>query len=333
MIAATVRRTSSEDPKGAGLKSVHPADSIDRRLASTLGAGRPGRALTLDKTIGHFALTSLEIRPDPDAAAAELGQLCQVVGSGTADSAPTVRVLPTVVARPPLTEAASGVGLGLREQDLGTEVLDLFGADPGLLVFGDPETGRTNLLKSIASQLIDTNAPGDVIFAVFDPRQNLRDFIPDAYLGEYASNALVASRLAEFVAGQIQERMGDGSKPALAIPRIVLLVDDYDILSAAGNQPLRALAAHIPAGSDAGLHAVVASRISGAAVAIHDPFLSAIRAAGGPVAMFSGDRSEGVIANGERPVHLPTGRARILRPGRRPVVTQTFLHQDKDESA
>jgi S-DNA-T family DNA segregation ATPase FtsK/SpoIIIE len=310
-----------------------PADSIDRRLATALGAGRPGRALTLEKTIGHFALTSLENHPDPDAAAAELEQLCQVVGSGTSDSAPAVRVLPAVVALPPLAEAASGVGLGLREQDLGTDVLDLFGADPGLLVFGDPETGRTNLLKSIASQLIDAHPPGDVIFAVFDPRQNLRNFIPDEYLGEYASNALVATRLAEFVAGQIQERMGDGSKPAPAIPRIVLLVDDYDILSAAGTQPLRALAAHIPAGSDAGLHAVVASRISGAAVAIHDPFLGAIRAAGGPVALFSGERSEGVIANGERPIHLPTGRARILRPGRRPLAIQTFLQKDKDESA
>lgn len=310
-----------------------PADSIDRRLASTLGAGRPGRALTLEKTIGHFALTSLEDHPDPDAAATELEQLCQVVGSGTAESAPAVRVLPAVVGLPPLTDAASAVGLGLREQDLASEALDLFGGDPGLLLFGDPETGRTNLLKSIASQLMETNAPGDVVFAVFDPRQNLRGFIPDEYLGEYASNALVGGRLAEFVAGQIQERMGDGSKPALTVPRIVLLVDDYDILAASGSQPLRALAAHIPAGADAGLHAVVASRISGAAVAIHDPFLSAIRAAGGPVALFSGERSEGVIANGERPVHLPTGRARILRPGRRPLIVQTYLHQDKDESA
>lgn len=310
-----------------------PADSIDRRLASTLGAGRPGRALTLEKTIGHFALTSLENHPDPDAAAAELEQLCQIVSSGTSDSAPAVRVLPAVVARPPWTGAGSDVGLGLREQDLVPEGLALFGADPGLLIFGDPETGRTNLLKTIAAQIMDTNAPGDVIFAVFDPRQNLRDFIPADYLGEYASNAMVAARLAEFVAGQIQDRMGDGSQPALTVPRIVLLVDDYDILSASGNQPLRALAAHIPAGADAGLHAVVASRISGAAVAIHDPFLSGIRAAGGPVALFSGDRSEGVIANGERPVNLPTGRARVLRPGRRPLVVQTYLHQDKDGSA
>lgn len=308
------------------------ADSIDRRLASTLDAGRPGRALTLDKTIGHFALTSLEERPDPDAAATELEHLCQVVAGGTADAAPAVRVLPAAVDLPLLADRTSGPGLGLREQDLGTEVLDLFGADPGLLAFGDPETGRTNLLKSIASQLIDSHAPGDVIFAVFDPRQNLRNFIPDEYLGEYASNALVAARLAEFVAGQIRDRMGDGSKPALTIPRIVLLVDDYDILAAAGNQPLRALAAHIPAGADAGLHAVVASRINGAAVAIHDPFLSAIRAAGGPVALFSGERTEGVIANGERPAQLPTGRARILRPGRRTLVVQTFLHQNKDHS-
>lgn len=308
-----------------------PADSIDRRLASTLGAGRPGRALTTEKTIGHFALPSLEPDPDTDAANAELERLGQIVRNGTSDLAPPVRVLPATVNRQPTSgSGASGIGLGLREHDLSEESLDLFGSDPGLIAFGDPETGRTNLLKTIAAQIMETNAPGEVIFAVFDPRQNLRDVIPDDYLGEYASNAIVAARLAEFVAAQIADRMGDGSQPALTVPRIVLLVDDYDILSASGNQPLRALAAHVPAGADAGLHAVVASRISGAVVAIHDPFLSGIKAAGGPVALFSGDRSEGVIANGERPVNLPPGRVRMLRPGRRPVVVQTYLHQGQD---
>ncbi|XAS68089.1 type VII secretion protein EccCa [Micrococcaceae bacterium Sec5.7] len=307
-----------------------PADSIDRRLATTLGAGRPGRALTLEKTIGHFALTSLESHPEPDEAARDLHELCQSVRSGAQSTAPAVRVLPTAVVLPPLPERLSAIELGVREQDLATESLELFGADRCLIIFGDPETGRTNLLKSVASQLLDSHAPGDLVFAVFDPRQKLRGFIPDEYLGQYAPNALVAAKLSEFVAGQIQDRLGDGSTPALTTPRIVVLVDDYDILSAAGNQPLRTLAASIPAGADAGLHTVVASRISGAAVAIHDPFLGAVKAAGGPVAMFSGDRSEGVIAYGERPVHLPAGRARILRPGRRPLVIQTFQHLDKD---
>lgn len=218
--------------------------------------------------------------------------------------------------------------LGLREQDLGGEILELFGGDRGLLVLGDPETGRTNLLKSIARQLMASYSPAELVFAVFDPRQKLRGFVPEEYLGEYASNSAVASRLADFVAAQVEGRLGDGSSAPLSTPRIVVLADDYDILSAAGTRPLQSLAAKLPAGADAGLHAVVASRISGAAVAIHDPFLGALRAAGAPLAMFSGDRSEGVIANGERPTTLPTGRLRLFRAGRRPVVIQSYLHPE-----
>lgn len=299
-----------------------PADSIDRRLAATLGADRPGRALTLEKTVGHFALTSLESQPDAAATARELEELCRAVLSGAEGTAHAVRVLPPVAALPPSTARASGIALGLREQDLETEPLDLFGADRGLVIFGDPETGRTNLLKSMASQLMANHAPGELVFAVFDPRQKLKGFIPDDYLGEYASNGLVAAKLAGFVAAQIQERLGEGTSPVLTTPRIVVLVDDYDILNASGNQPLSALAASLLAGADAGLHAVVTSRISGAAIAIHDPFLGALRAAGAPVVLFSGDRSEGVIANGERPAELPKGRARLLRPGRRPWLSR-----------
>jgi S-DNA-T family DNA segregation ATPase FtsK/SpoIIIE len=60
---------------------------------------------------------------------------------------------------------------------------------------------------------------------------------------------------------------------------------------------------------------------------VHDPFIAGLRAAGAPVIMFSGDRSEGVIANGERPIPLATGRARMLRPSRPPITLQTF-HYD-----
>jgi DNA segregation ATPase FtsK/SpoIIIE, S-DNA-T family len=317
------------------LHLTDPADSLDRRLASTLGSGRPGRALTQDKTIGHFALPSLEPEASAEAAASELQELADAVRSGAAGTAPAVRVLPSVVGLPSMatsSAAGKGIALGLREQDLGTESLELFGADRGLLLLGDPETGRTNLLKSVAAQLMRSYSPAELVFAVFDPRQTLRGFIPEEYLGEYAPNSAVAARLADFVAGQIQERLGDGSSAPVDTPKIVVLADDYDILSAAGTRPLQSLAGNIPAGADAGLHAVVASRISGAAVAIHDPFLGALRAAGAPVAMFSGDRSEGVIANGERPVQLPPGRLRLLRAGRRPLVIQSYLHSEERET-
>ena len=305
-----------------------PADSIDRRLASTLGANRPGRALTMAKTIGQFALPSLSDSPDPDATGKELGELSDVLRRYSARRAAPVRVLPQRVGLPPdHRPVAGGIALGIREQDAGVEELDLLGSDRGAVIFGDPETGRTNLLRVAAAQLMATHQPGELVFAVFDPRQQLQNFIPDGYLGEYAANGQRAAQLAEFVAGQVRDRLGDGSTTPVRTPRIVLLVDDYDILLATGNQPLRPLAGYLPSGADVGLHALVTGRTSGAAVTVHDPFIAGLRAAGSPVILFSGDRSEGVIANGERPIPLVTGRARILRPSRPPVVLQTFHHE------
>ncbi|WP_458778771.1 type VII secretion protein EccCa [Arthrobacter sp. D3-16] len=304
-----------------------PADSVDRRLASTLGAHRPGRALTTDKKIGHFSLPSLSSASDPEDAGHELAELASVLRKYSPQTAQPVRVLPQLVALPNGYKPPAGkVALGIREHDAETEDLDLFGADRGAIVFGDPETGRTNLLRSTAAQLIASHKPGELAFAVFDPRQQLQDFIPDAYLGEYAANGQRAAHLADFIAGQARDRLGDGTSAPVRTPRIVLLVDDYDILAATGNQPLRPLTGYLPSGADIGLFALVTSRTSGAALTAHDPFISSIRAAGAPVIMFSGDRSEGVVANGERPIPLATGRARVLRSSRSPVMLQTFHH-------
>lgn len=311
------------------LHIADPADSLDRRLASTLGPNRPGRALTMDRTIGQFALPSLAEAPDAGNSAAELGELTHALRQFSDRTAPPVRVLPPLVRLPAGAPVSGTVALGIREHDAETEHLDLFGSDRGAVIFGDPETGRTNLLKTVATQLIATHEPGQLAFAVFDPRQQLQNFIPDEYLGEYASNGLRAAQLADFVAGQVRERLGDGTGAPVKSPRIVLLVDDYDILAATGSQPLRPLAGYLPSGSDVGLFALVTGRISGAALTVHDPFVAGLRAAGAPVVMFSGDRSEGVIANGERPMPLVTGRARILRPGRHATVLQTFHHDSE----
>ncbi|MFJ4029464.1 type VII secretion protein EccCa [Paenarthrobacter sp. NPDC089989] len=311
------------------LHLTDPADSMDRRLAGSISADRPGRALTREKKIGHFALPSLETEPDRDNAGQELAALAGTLRQYASTSAAPVRVLPRLVGLPGDHDAAPGtIALGVRELDGGTENLELFGTDRGAIVVGDPETGRTNLLRSAAAQLMATHKPRDLVFAVFDPRQQLQGFIPDDYLGEYAANSHRASELAVYLSDQAKERLGDGSKEPLRKPRIVLLVDDYDILVATGNQPLHALASYLPSGADIGYHAMVTTRTTGSSLLIHDTFIAGTRASGAPVIMFSGDRSEGAVASGVRPVSLPTGRARVVRTGRPPTTIQSFHHNE-----
>lgn len=311
------------------LHLADPSDSLDRRLAASIGTGRPGRALTMEKKIGHFSLPSLETHPDSDNMGQELAHVGETLQRFATTSAPPVRVLPRLVHLPENHSPRQGTfALGIREHDAGTESLDLLGADRGAIVVGDPETGRTNLLRSAMSQMMAVYKPREVAFAVFDPRQRLKDFVPDEYLGEYVTNGQRAADFAQFLADQASERLGDGKGAQVPDAKIVLVVDDYDILAATGNQPLHVLAQYLPSGADIGLHAIVTARTTGSSLLMHDNFIAGIRAAGAPVIMFSGDFSEGTVANGVRPVTLPPGRARVLRTGRQPVTIQSFQHSE-----
>ncbi len=257
---------------------LHIADP--RRFArssprnNTRGANRPGRALTMDKTIGHFSLPSLSTTSDRDNAGQELAELSAVLRQYNASTAPPVRVLPTLTRLSPDHRPVRGsIALGIREHDAGTENLDLFGADRGAVVVGDPETGRTNLLRTAASQLMASHEPGELAFAVFDPRLQLQDFIPRGVSGgvclQWAKSGPVGRVRCRPGAGPVGRW---GGSPPVQTPRIVLLVDDYDILAATGNQPLRALASYLPSGgADIGLFAMVTSRTTGSGMMMHDP--------------------------------------------------------------
>ena len=47
-------------------------------------------------------------------------------------------------------------------------------------------------------------------------------------------------------------------------PRIVVLIDDYDVLAASGTAPLASLLPYLTAAGDSGLHAVMTRRVMGA---------------------------------------------------------------------
>ncbi|MUN40423.1 type VII secretion protein EccCa [Actinomadura litoris] len=317
------------------LRLNDPSDStVSRKLAETISAELPGRALTDAGLFGHVAVPALGAVPDPT----ELGTAAEsavgaVRNAWTGESTPPVRVLPHRLAASELPDPEREprlVPLGVEERALEPLLLDLFDVDQNLVVLGDGGSGKSNLLRLIVQQLTARYTPEQVVFAVMDPRRSLRDVAPEPYIGGYAPTPRICAGLAGGVAKELQERMPDDPSAVpegagVKGPRIVVLADDYDLLTTAGQQPLAPFVPFVASGRDIGLHFVVARRVAGSSRGLYDPLLQAVRESGTGALVMSGDRSEGQLFPRVYAESLPPGRAQWIRRGESARLVQTAL--------
>ncbi|CAL9543539.1 type VII secretion protein EccCa [Streptomyces sp. enrichment culture] len=328
------------------LRLNDPADSsVDRKLSQTLSPDVPGRVLTDGKLFAQAALPRL----DGSATTGDLGSALDeaartVRATWHGEPAAPVRVLP---ARLPATRLPSPaaeprrIPVGLDQDALAPVALDLFGGDQHLLVLGDNECGKTNLLKLIVAGLVERYADDELVFGVFDPRRGLRGVVPEPYRGGYAHNATLAAALSTGIAAELGKRLPETAdpdapetgEPSFRGPRIVILVDDYDILTTAGQQPLAPFLPYVSSAQDIGLHFVLARRTAGASRALYEPLLTTLRETGTTALVMAGDRTEGQLFPGLYASQQPPGRGVLVRRGRRHQLVQTALTGAEEEDA
>ncbi|GAA1982832.1 type VII secretion protein EccC [Nocardiopsis rhodophaea] len=325
------------------LRLNDPSDSsVDRKLAETISAKAPGRALTDGKLFGQVALPRIDGEPDDR----NLGEVVEkaareISGAWRGPVAPPVRVLPRrlpahTLPRPDTQPRLVPIGVDERAHE--PVLLDLFDHDQNLLVLGDGECGKTNLLRLVAGGLMARYSSSELVFAVMDPRRTLRDVVPDSYLGGYASSARVCAGLAGGVAKELEGRLpdetaaqqADAGDGEIAGPRIVVLVDDYDVLTTAGQKPLAAFVPFVPSGRDIGLHFVVSRRVAGAGRGLYDPLVQSMREIGTSALLMSGDRGEGQLFPRIYANRQPPGRGRWIRRGESsPRLMQTAVLEEE----
>jgi S-DNA-T family DNA segregation ATPase FtsK/SpoIIIE len=324
------------------LRLNDPADSsIDRKLSETLSPDTPGRVLTDGKLFAQVALPRIDASPSTGDLGPALEEAARTIrATWHGELAAPVRVLPTrmpAAQLPSLVTEPRRVPLGVDQDALAPALLDLFGSDQHLLILGDNECGKTNLLKLIARQLIDRYGDEELVFGVFDPRRGLRGTVPEPYRGGYAHNAKLAAALATGIATELEKRLPEtadpdtaGSEPTFTGPRIVILVDDYDILTTAGQQPLAPFLPYISSAQDIGLHFVVTRRVAGASRALYEPLLTTLRETGTTALLMTGDRTEGQLFPGLYASAQPPGRGTLIRRGRHHQLIQTALAEAED---
>jgi S-DNA-T family DNA segregation ATPase FtsK/SpoIIIE len=314
------------------LRLNDPSDSvIGRKLAATIRSNQPGRLLTDDSLFAQVSLPVLD-DTDDESIGDELEALAKrSAASWSGPAASPIRLLPDDLSPselPDELDEPDRLPFGLRQDTMEAAMLDLTGRDQHLLVFGDTESGKSTLLRGIARGLVERYTADELVIAVMDVRGDIAKEIPDAYLGGHASNSRDARGLAAAISEELAARQDSGTTTG---PRIVVIADDYDILSSGGTEPLRPLLEFLPNARDARLHVLIARPVAGASRAMFDVALQAIRDTGGSAFIMSGERSEGQLLPGVYAEQMVPGRGRFVRRGERPRLVQVANFSEKDD--
>ncbi|WP_432898033.1 type VII secretion protein EccCa [Micromonospora matsumotoense] len=319
-------RTWLRDLLGTQLE-LRLADSMESEVGSRKAAtvpNQPGRGLTSGGL--HFlgALPRMDGSSSvDDLAEATKSTVEEISTFWTGPAAPGVRMLPTQlpVASLPVPEPAFKVCIGRDEQRLAPVWHD-FMVTPHLLVFGDNETGKSNMLRLVLRAIQRHYTPEQAKVVLGDSRRDLDTAITTDYqvgfgftgdkLHELAGQTSVSMN--RRVPGQeiSSERMR--RRDWWEGPELFVIVDDYDLMTR-GSGPGSALDPLLPLlaqGVYIGLHVIVARSTSGAMRAMMDPVLRRMWELSTPATLLSYPKEEGRFLGEAAPRRLPPGRAQLV---------------------
>ncbi|GLZ81799.1 type VII secretion protein EccC [Actinorhabdospora filicis] len=306
------------------LRLGDPSESeIDRKSAWNVPERAAGRGLSVDAMQMLTALPRVDSRSSHDDLADGVSDLVtRVTKAWTGAPAPAVRLLPARVGLAELPAPATTplLPFAVNESHLAPVGLD-FANEPHLMVFGEGESGKTNVLRAIAAQLVAKHTPQEVRLVVVDYRRSLLGEIDDDRLTGYVATQKAAAELLGGVREALKHRMPgpDVTPEQLRArnwwtgPELYVLVDDYDIIAGQSPNPVHNLVELLPQARDVGLHLIVARRSGGLGRAMYDPVLQRLKELQAPGLILSGDRDEGAVLGNVRPSQQPPGRGTLVR--------------------
>ncbi|GAA1908969.1 type VII secretion protein EccCa [Streptantibioticus ferralitis] len=330
VVASAVRwseiRPRARDLFGTKLE-LRLGDSMESEIGSKIAASvphQPGRGLTTSKYHFLSALPRLDsLSGTDDLTMATKSAVAEIDAFWPGRPAPGVRLLPAKLPldRLPAPEGDLRFCLGWDEQRLAPVWHDL-ATTPHLMVFGDAETGKTNVLRVAIDAITRRYQPDEARILLADTRRDLLAAVPEEYRVGFAVDGEALTSLAGSAAVSVNKRIPgpDIAPERLARrdwwsgPRLFVLIDDYDLYGGGPGavSPLNALAPMLAHSVNIGLHMVISRSTSGASRAMMDPVLRRIWELGSPALLHSYPKEEGKFIGEARPRTLPSGRAQLV---------------------
>lgn len=322
------------------------------RITREIPINRPGRAVSTEKHHLMIGVPRLDGVHSAAGLVPAMAAAVQEISARHTDEAPPVRVLPSRIhlheldPTPPSVDSDYRtrwtIPVGVRESDLTVAHNHMY-STPHQLIFGAPKSGKTTIAHAVARAICARNSPKQVRFMIADYRSGLLEAVPESHLLpagainrnqgalEEAIKALVivlSKRLppADLTPAQLRARSWwEG-------PDIVLLVDDWHMITAAGGllPPMAPLAPLLPAAADIGLHLVVTCQMSQASRATMDKFVGAAYGSGSPTMFLSGEKqdfpSREIIVK-----KRPPGQAFYVTPDGKEVIQAAYVDPPAEE--
>ncbi|MFJ4003298.1 type VII secretion protein EccCa [Streptomyces sp. NPDC090023] len=303
------------------LRLGDPMDSeIDRKIAANVPTGVPGRGQTPQKQHFMAAVPRIDgLSSDTDLAEATTALATEVSRHWQEPGAPEVRLLPREFPAAQLPAGhrfpARGVSFALDEDNLEPVFVD-FEQDPFFLVFGESESGKSNLLKLLIKRITERYDGKSCKLFVVDNRRSLLGVTPPSHLAEYIPMSNQMQHHMDALAELMQRRTPTADVTAEQLrdrswwrgPTVYVVIDDYDLVSTSSGNPLAGLTELLPFARDVGVRFIIARSTAGAGRAGYESFMQRIKELGAQGVVLAGDSGEGDLLGGVRPRPMPAGR-------------------------
>ncbi|WP_033326847.1 type VII secretion protein EccC [Streptomyces yerevanensis] len=314
---------------------------LDRKVAANVPAGVPGRGQAPQKLHFMAAVPRIDgLTSDTDLADATAALATEVSRHWQAPGAPEVRLLPREFPSEQLPPGdrfpRRGVAFALDEDNLEPVFVD-FEQDPFFLVFGESESGKSNLLRLLIKQVTERYSGDEAKLFVIDNRRALLDVTPSSHLAEYIPMSNAMDHHVSALAGLMERRTPTADVTAQQLrdrswwsgPTVFVVIDDYDLVATSSGNPLAGLTELLPFARDVGVRFIIARSTAGAGRASYEAFMQRVKELGAQGVVLAGDPGEGDLLGGVRPRPMPAGRGVFVSRRRGKPLVQVGLMAER----